>query len=409
MRIAIIGGGAAGFFAACRAKLLQPSCQVVLLESGSKVLSKVRISGGGRCNVTHACFDPKELSIYYPRGGKELRQAFSRFMTGDTMAWFEDRGVPLKTESDGRIFPVSDNSASIVNCLLDEARQLGVEVRLNAMVDSLDVLPGGFQLSIRGSNVLQVDRVLIATGGHPKLSGFDWLAKLGHSIIPPVPSLFTFNVPGQRLKDLMGVSVNPVSVTLPDLQLTTQGPLLITHWGFSGPAILKSSSLAARELATCQYTFKVVIDWLNEVTFSNALEQLQGFRKQRTSARVFNGPSFNLPRRLWEFLVHRATIRDGINWSDLRKEELERLANTLTADVYQVAGKTTFKEEFVTCGGISLKEVDFKTMESKVVPGLYFAGEVLDIDAVTGGFNFQAAWTTGYLAGSAMVVDKLSD
>lgn len=401
MRIAVIGGGAAGFFGAITAKSCNPAASVRILESGSKVLSKVRISGGGRCNVTHACFDPEELSRFYPRGGKELRQAFSRFMTGDTIAWFESHGVPLKMEDDGRMFPVSDDSASIVDCLTRVAQDAGVEVLLNRPVSSLEQSEAGWKTVFRDGSAETYDKILIATGGQPNKSGFSWLERLGHTIEPPVPSLFTFNLPKQPVVSLMGVSVNPVTVTLPEERLSVTGPLLITHWGFSGPAVLKLSSLAARSLAGRDYRFTVSVNWTNDYSRAAVLELINETRVEHPASRVSTTSLVGLPKRLWEFLLERSAVRSGINWSDLRREEYERLAAALTDDRYPVSGKTTFKEEFVTCGGVSLKEVDFKTMESKVCPGLYFAGEVLDMDGLTGGFNFQAAWTTGYLAGSA--------
>ncbi len=404
MRIAVIGGGAAGFFAAITAKQAAPEHDVVLLEATGRLLSKVRVSGGGRCNVTHACFDARELVQFYPRGGKELRQAFSRFMPGDTVAWFEDRGVVLKTEVDGRMFPVTDDSGTIVDCLLNEARLHGVEIKLSSPVRSIVPENNRFILSFREGGESIFDRVLIATGGSPKLEGFDWIASFGHTIVPPVPSLFTFNIPNDAVTKLMGVSVEQAVVTLPEDNFAVRGPLLITHWGLSGPAVLKLSSLAARRLADRNYRFEALVNWWGETDSTDAWEWITSMRKERTTAKVLSAPPSGISKRLWEFLLHRSGIRTEINWSDLRKEEAEALVRTVLSDRYQINGKTTFKDEFVTCGGVSLKEVDFKTMQSKIVPGLFFAGEVLDIDAVTGGFNFQSAWTTGFIAGNAMVV-----
>lgn len=403
MRIAVIGGGAAGFFAAIAAKEAAPGHDVVLLEASGRLLSKVRVSGGGRCNVTHACFDVRELVQFYPRGGKELRQAFSRFMTGDTIAWFEERGVALKTEVDGRMFPVTDDSATIVDCLMAAAGKAGVSIKMAAPVRSITQKDNQFILSFREGGESTFDRVLIATGGSAKLEGFDWIASLGHTIIPPVPSLFTFNIPNDPVTQLMGVSVEAATVSLAKEHLSVKGPLLITHWGLSGPAVLKLSSLAARSLAEQQYQFDVLVNWLGDMEPADFSEWMISMRKERTTTKVVSTSPNGISRRLWEFLVARSRVRSDINWSDLRREEIDALSNTVLSDRYHVKGKTTFKEEFVTCGGVSLKEVDFKTMQSKVVPGLYFAGEVLDIDAVTGGFNFQAAWTTGFIAGNAMI------
>ncbi|MFM2136681.1 MAG: hypothetical protein RL021_2081 [Bacteroidota bacterium] len=405
MRIAVIGGGAAGFFAAITAKKHCPESIVVLLEAGSKVLSKVRISGGGRCNVTHACFDPVELATYYPRGAKPLRQAFSRFMTGDTVAWFEEQGVLLKTEADGRMFPVTDDSQTIVDCLTGSAVSVGVEIRLHASVGELIPLEPGFRIVFRDGSSEDFDRVLVATGGQPKLVGFNWLVKLGHTVVAPVPSLFTFNIPDPKLTSLMGVSVNPVTVELPAERLSVTGPLLITHWGLSGPAVLKLSSLGARKLAERNYSFEVSVNWSGSLAPEQLSEQIAALRRQKGAMKVNNAMPLELPRRLWEYLLERSGVRSDVNWQDLRKDELDRLCQVICKDSYAVIGKTTFKDEFVTCGGIELSEVDFRTMQSKRIPGLYFAGEVLDIDGLTGGFNFQAAWTTGYLAGMAMATD----
>jgi predicted Rossmann fold flavoprotein len=405
MRIAVIGAGAAGFFAAITAKNRRPETEVVLLEAGSKVLSKVRISGGGRCNLTHACFDPKELSANYPRGSKELRQAFSRFMSGDTVAWFEERGVALKTEPDGRMFPVTDDSATVIDCLVGAAERAGVLLRKEYPVKRIIPTDAGFLLAGPAEKEEHFDRVLIATGGHPRREGFEWIEKLGHTVVSPVPSLFTFNLPSEPLTGLMGLSMPSARISLPELRLQATGPLLITHWGLSGPVILKLSALAARPLAERKYDFKVYIDWNNSGTADEMREHLAGFRKSNISSHVSSAPPVPMPRRLWTFLLERSGVRQGLNWSDLRKEETEAIVRVMVDDGYHARGKTTFKEEFVTCGGVSLKEVDFRTMESKVVPGLFFAGEVLDIDGLTGGFNFQAAWTTGYIAGTSMVSD----
>lgn len=398
MRITVIGGGAAGFFSSITAAE-GTGHQVVLLEASSKLLSKVRVSGGGRCNVTHACFDPAELCEAYPRGGKELRQAFSRFMTGDTVNWFESRGVRLKTEADGRMFPETDDSATIVDCLMEAAMNAGVEIRTGASVLAIDSNQQGFELMMKDGSSLACDRVVVATGGQPRKDGFDWLIRLGHSIQPPVPSLFTFNIPYKPLTDLMGLSVEHAQVSLPECETVTEGPVLVTHWGLSGPAVLKASSLAARRLSQMDYRFQVVVDWLPGQSIEDSLEWIEEGKTDSRALRVRNRVPEGLPRRMWEFLLQESGINDVVNWSDLKKEQSKELARLIHGQRFQVQGKTTFKEEFVTCGGVSLKEVDFKTMQSKLLPGLFFAGEVLDIDAITGGYNFQAAWTTGYLAG----------
>ena len=398
MRIAVIGGGAAGFFSAIAAAESGIS-EVMVFEASSKCLEKVRVSGGGRCNVTHACFDTAELCSHYPRGGKELRQAFSRFMTGDTVNWFEEHGVELKTERDGRMFPVTDDSSTIVNCLLKTAESLGVNVRLRSKVSGLKKKSDGFVLVLLDGKELEFDKVIVTTGGHPKKESYEWLALLGHSVISPVPSLFTFNIPYEPLRELMGVSVDHARVDIVGMDEHADGPLLITHWGLSGPAVLRCSSFAARKLADAGYVFQVSVDWLPDESVDETVAWMESQRKEKRAARFRNTPHPDVPRRLWEFLLREASIAVDSNWSDLKKEAIRTFSLMVHDHRFRAEGKTTFKEEFVTCGGISLREIDFKTMESRVIRGLYFAGEVLDIDAVTGGFNFQAAWTTGFIAG----------
>jgi predicted Rossmann fold flavoprotein len=395
LKVAVIGGGAAGFFAALSAAQHHTSADVVLFEKTAKLLSKVKISGGGRCNVTHHCFSPSALSKHYPRGGKQLKKAFGTFQAADTVAWFESRGVALKTEDDGRMFPVTDSSQTIVDCLVREADRHGIEVRLQSPVRELIPLaPGGFTL-----NGERFDRVVVATGGSPKREGLAWLEALGHAIVDPVPSLFTFNMPGSDITDLMGVVVPDALVRIQGTKLIQQGPVLVTHWGMSGPAILKLSAWGARELAERGYAFSVQVNWIgiaNEAEVTSAIDDaMPDIRKKK----VANACPFELPKKFWAFLLARADVPADAAWLDLGKKAKNKLVNTLLNDVYEVRGKTTFKEEFVTCGGVVLGEVDFATMQSRVVPGLYFAGEVLDVDGVTGGFNFQAAWTTGFVAG----------
>jgi predicted Rossmann fold flavoprotein len=395
LKVAVIGGGAAGFFAALSAAQHHTSADVVLFEKTAKLLSKVKISGGGRCNVTHHCFSPSALSKHYPRGGKQLKKAFGTFQAADTVAWFESRGVALKTEDDGRMFPVTDSSQTIVDCLVREADRHGIEVRLQSPVRELIPLaPGGFTL-----NGERFDRVVVATGGSPKREGLAWLEALGHAIVDPVPSLFTFNMPGSDITDLMGVVVPDALVRIQGTKLIQQGPVLVTHWGMSGPAILKLSAWGARELAERGYAFSVQVNWIgiaNEAEVTSAIDDaMPDIRKKK----VANACPFELPKKFWAFLLARAEVPADAVWLDLGKKAKNKLVNTLLNDVYEVRGKTTFKEEFVTCGGVVLGEVDFATMQSRAVPGLYFAGEVLDVDGVTGGFNFQAAWTTGFVAG----------
>ena len=395
LKVAVIGGGAAGFFAALSTAQHHPLARVVLFEKTAKLLSKVKISGGGRCNVTHHCFSPSALSKHYPRGGKQLKKAFGTFQASDTVSWFESRGVALKTEGDGRMFPVTDSSQTIVDCLVHEADRHGIEVRLQSPVRELTPLaPGGFTL-----NGERFDRVVVATGGSPKREGLAWLEALGHAVADPVPSLFTFNMPGSDITDLMGVVVPDALVRIQGTKLSQQGPVLVTHWGMSGPAVLKLSAWGARDLAERGYAFSVQVNWIgiaNEAEVMSAIDDaMPDIRKKK----VANACPFDLPKKFWAFLLARAEVPVDAVWLDLGKKAKNKLVNTLLNDVYEVRGKTTFKEEFVTCGGVVLGEVDFATMQSRVVPGLYFAGEVLDVDGVTGGFNFQAAWTTGFVAG----------
>ena len=394
-KVAVIGGGAAGFFAALSAAQHHSSAHVVLFEKTAKLLSKVKISGGGRCNVTHHCFSPSALSKHYPRGGKQLKKAFGTFQASDTVAWFESRGVALKTEDDGRMFPTTDSSQTIIDCLVREADRLGVEIRMQAPVrDLVPIEAGGFDL-----NGERFDKVIVATGGSPKREGLAWLEDLGHTVVDPVPSLFTFNMPGESVTDLMGVVVPEARVRLQGTKLVQEGPALITHWGMSGPAVLKLSAWGARDLAERDYHFTVQINWISMPNESEAAATMEEVVGEMRKKKVANACPFELPKKFWGYLLARAEIPADAVWLDLGKKAKNKLLNTLLNDVYQVRGKTTFKEEFVTCGGVTLGEVDFHTMQSRVVPGLYFAGEVLDVDGVTGGFNFQAAWTTGFVAG----------
>lgn len=402
MQIVIIGGGAAGFFGAVNIARMLPDAKVTILEKSSKLLSKVRVSGGGRCNVTHACFDDGILIKNYPRGEKQLRSAFSRFSVKDTIDWYSKRGVDLKTEDDGRMFPTTDNSASIVECLMKEAEKLKVNIKMNCGVSEIVKFEDGFNLLLENSGKIYADKILIATGGNAKETAYDWLKKLGHSIERPVPSLFTFNIPSDPIKELMGVSVEQARIKIAGTKLETQGPLLITHWGMSGPAVLRLSSVGARTLNDMNYEFNFFVNWLPDLTQEKLNLELNDLRKELSVKTIITSKPFELPKRLWEYLAIKTGISKEQRWADLSNKQLNKLITVLLFDEYKVKGKTTFKEEFVTCGGINLKEVEFKTMESKIVPGLFFAGEVLDIDGITGGFNFQSAWSTSYIASTGM-------
>ena len=408
LKIVVIGGGAAGFFAAITCAIAHRHTQVILLEAGTTFLSKVRISGGGRCNVTHHCFDPVQLIQYYPRGGKALRGAFTRFQPQDTVVWFESQGVKLKTEADGRMFPVTDNSETIVNCLVNSAIEAGVKLQNQTPVRSIKKNVNQFDIELKTGAILNSDRVLIATGSNPL--GYRWAKELGHTIETPVPSLFTFNLKDNRLQDLAGVSVGNVRVSLVNADKIIQeqtGPLLITHWGLSGPAILKLSAWGARILHENQYQMSLVINWVSEYNSEFVRQQLLSFKSENFRKKIVNYFPFPLAKRLVYNLVIAAGITADTSWGELSKRKLEQLLQELTKGQYKIQGKGIFKEEFVTCGGVSLKEIDFKTMASKICPGLYFAGEILDIDGVTGGFNFQSAWTTAWLAGKAMGTCRL--
>jgi predicted Rossmann fold flavoprotein len=385
----VIGGGAAGMFAAILAKTASPNAKVALLEKSAVLLAKVRVSGGGRCNVTHACFDPALLIQSYPRGGQELRGPFHRFQPRDTIQWFESRGVSLKAEDDGRVFPVTDSSETIIQCLLREAGEVGLEILMRQRIEKIEKIEGGFAVG-----PYQSRKLILATGSGP--DGHSWAAHLGHTIQKPVPSLFTFNVPSSPLKELSGISVESVELSLMGTPLVQKGPLLITHFGFSGPAALKLSAWGARILHEKQYRVQLAINWLPDLNQAQVLESLVRLKKSVPQKTLLAENPFKFPKNLW-----KALLNDERRLSDISLRDLQALAEKLHADSYPVEGKTTHKEEFVTCGGVTLKEVQFKTMESKICPGLYFAGEILDIDGVTGGFNFQNAWTTGYVAGTA--------
>lgn len=401
MRVVVVGGGAAGFFSAIACAQAAPDSEIILLEAGRYLLTKVRVSGGGRCNVTHACFDPRELSRRYPRGGRALIGPFNRFQPRDTIEWFAARGVRLKTEADGRMFPVTDMSTTIVDCLLREAEKSGVEVRTSAGVEGVESIKGGFRLKLSDGDVLECARLCVATGGCRPPASARWIEALGHTVETPVPSLFTFHVDLPWLRDLAGVATE-VEAGVSGTRLRERGPLLATHWGVSGPAILRLSAWGARELHDCGYRFPLRVNWLPGRNAEDVLAELRARRESQPGKAVINAPIAPLSARLWEALVRGSGLGSDVRWSTLSREGARALAERLTRTELAVNGKSLNKDEFVTCGGVRLREVDFKTMESRVRPGLHFAGEVLDIDGVTGGFNFQAAWTTGWIAGHAM-------
>ncbi|MGL2987055.1 NAD(P)/FAD-dependent oxidoreductase [Flavobacterium sp. RSSA_27] len=394
----IVGGGAAGFFTAINIVERNPKAKVAILERGAEVLGKVRISGGGRCNVTHACFEPNELVKFYPRGEKELRGPFHQFCSGDTIEWFERHGVALKIEEDGRMFPVSNSSQTIIDCFLKATQQLGIKVLTGQSVQSIFKKDNYWKIDTQNQNY-QAEKLILATGSNTKI--WDMLQTLGHAIIPPVPSLFTFNSKDTRIKELPGVSAK-VTVRVKDTKLEATGPLLITHWGMSGPAILKLSAWGARILHDKNYQFTLLVNWLNTIDTEQAISQLKTLKQEQAKKTVAKKSPFELTNRLWESLVLAAGISAETKWADLSKTQLQHLAQQLTNGVFQINGKSTFKEEFVTAGGIDLKEINFKTMESKIHPNLYFAGEIVNIDAITGGFNFQNAWTSGFIVANAV-------
>ncbi len=396
--VIIIGGGAAGFFAAAQLKELDPKATIGILERGMEVMQKIKVSGGGRCNVTHACFDPKELVKYYPRGSKELLGAFYRFNPKDTMAWFERRGVKLKTESDGRVFPVSDNSQSIIHCLLQQTEEKGVSVLKGQAVKSIATTDSGWEIQTK-THLFKSLKLIVATGSNTQI--WQLLSDLGHQVVTPVPSLFTFNIKDARIEGLAGISAL-VNVDVEKEKLSTKGALLITHWGMSGPAVLKLSAWGARILFEKNYQFSIVVNWLQDTTFNESIEILKNLKLNQPKKTIGGKSPFDFPNRLWDRLVIAANINLETRWADLSRVQLQNLAEQLTQSRFEVNGKSTFKEEFVTSGGVDLKEIDCKTFESRLHKNLYIIGESLNIDAVTGGFNFQNAWTGATLAAQAI-------
>ena len=404
-RLIVVGGGAAGFFCAVNAARLSPLLEVVIVEKTSKLLSKVRVSGGGRCNVTHACFSIAEMIKKYPRGASFLKKSFHHFFTTDTINWFKDRGVELKTESDGRMFPSSNSSQTIVDCLMQEANRYGVEIWMNKEVKAVNKVNDGFELLFSNDTSQVANFLCIASGGYPKSTQFEWLHQIGHTIESPVPSLFTFNMPGNPINALMGISVERAQVKIMGSKLAEEGPLLITHWGMSGPAILKLSAWGARELAAKNWQFGIIVNWLPAYNEQTLKDKFQLIRFDIAAQKISNRNPFLLPQRLWEYLLQQSGVNENSRWADLPAKEQNKLIKNICAQEFSVNGKTTFKEEFVTSGGIALEEVEHASMQSKIAPGLFFAGEVLNVDGVTGGFNFQNAWTTGWIAAKAIAAN----
>ena len=394
--IVVIGGGAAGFFAAIHAS--ENGKRVLILEKTAKLLSKVKVSGGGRCNVTHNCFYANKLIENYPRGGKSLRKPFELFGAKDTQQWFNSRGVPLKTEADGRMFPQSNTSQTIIDCLLQEAQKNKVEIRLKHEVLAVEKQNERFNLRIKDRAFISCDKLIVSTGGANKKAAYNWLSQLGFKVEEPIPSLFTFNVPDSDLKDFKGLSVKQGSVQVPATKWKQEGPILITHWGFSAPAVIKLSAWAAIDFFKKNYQFPILINWVG-FDEERVREELNNIKQQHRKKQIINQALFDIPSRLWVKLCEKAGVDEKQRYLDLPKKSLNRLVEMLVRCPYQINGKTTFKEEFVTCGGVSLTEVDLKSFQSKTISGLYLAGEVLNVDGVTGGFNFQHAWTSGYLAG----------
>lgn len=396
--IIIVGGGAAGFFTAINSAEKNPNLKIAILERGKEVLAKVKISGGGRCNVTHACFVPNELVKNYPRGEKELKGPFNTFCSGDTIEWFEKRGVPLKIEDDGRMFPVSDSSQTIIDCFLSEIKKYGIQVLTNQSVQSIYKAENYWKVETNNENFV-CEKLVMTTGSNPKI--WEMLAQINHTVVTAVPSLFTFNITDKRIKDLMGLSAQ-ATIKIKNSKLQASGPLLITHWGLSGPAILKLSAWGALELAAKKYQFTIEVNWLHDIDLADAVDLLKELKLEHAKKAVSKKCLFDLPNRLWENLVIAANIEAETKWADLNKNQMQQLANQLTKCEFQVNGKSTFKEEFVTAGGIDLKEINFKTMESKLHQNLFFAGEIVNIDAITGGFNFQNAWTSAVIVANAL-------
>ncbi len=399
-RLLVVGGGAAGMFCAVNAAQLNENLEVVVIEKSLKLLSKVKISGGGRCNLTHACFSVSELVKHYPRGATFLKKAFHHFAPANTIEWFNARGVQVMTEDDGRIFPVSNNSQTIINCILNEAAVNNIEIQTAQTVTGMNKRNNNWAVQFASGKELNADFVLVACGGFPKAEQFNWIKATGHTIVPPVPSLYSFNCPKHPITELMGISLPQVIIKLKGTSMVQSGPILITHWGLSGPAVLKLSAWAACILAENTYQFKITINWIPNFHENSCREKLVNMRTEKPTQKIFNATLFNLPSRFWHFMLNQAGISQEVRWADLTAKSQNALARLLTSFELDINGKTTYKEEFVTAGGVSLSEINSTTMESKLHKGLYFAGEIMDVDGVTGGFNFQHAWTSGFLAAS---------
>jgi predicted Rossmann fold flavoprotein len=399
--VAVIGGGAAGFFSALAAKENYPDARVVIYEKAENVLRKVKVSGGGRCNLTNGCASVEELSLAYPRGAKSLKKAFHVFSNRHAMEWFRARGVPLVVQEDNCVFPVSQNSQSVIDCFLREAKRLGVEIEVETGIREINRSDDKLELVFTDENKQseRYDKVVVATGGSPKRKGLIWLEKLNHIIEDPVPSLFTFNMPSEEITELMGVVVEKAIVSIQGTRLKSEGPLLITHWGMSGPVILKLSSIGARVLSEMGYDFKILVNWVNVHNNNDVAKELENISSEHRNKLLANVRPYYLPERLWHYLLVKSSLPLTKKWAELGKKGMNKLVNVLTNDAYSVNGKTSFREEFVTCGGVSLESIDISTMQSRTCRNLYFAGEVMDIDGITGGFNFQAAWTTAFIAG----------
>ncbi|MFM9838398.1 MAG: NAD(P)/FAD-dependent oxidoreductase [Cyclobacteriaceae bacterium] len=400
--LTVIGGGAAGFFGAINAAQQNPKLKILLLEKSTKLLSKVKVSGGGRCNVTHHCFEPTPLSQHYPRGQKELKKLFRLFDAKETVAWFERLSVHLKTEDDGRMFPITDYSQTIIDCFLAEAKKFNIQIETSCGVEKLVHEKNHFLLHTSNQQTYHSKKVLIAMGGHPQAASYQWIEQLGHTITPLIPSLFTFNDSEKKFKDLLGIAVADAEVKIAGTKFLERGPVLITHWGLSGPAVIKLSAWAAEHLHQEKYTFTALINWTGKLGEDELRNILQQHKIKHGKQKIITNPFFGLPLRLWERLVELAEIEFLKIWGEASNKDINKLIEFLIRCPFAIKGKTTFKEEFVTCGGVDLKEIDLETMQSKKIPGLYFAGEVLNLDGETGGFNFQAAWTTAYVAAKAI-------
>ena len=400
-KLVVIGGGAAGFFCAINAAAFNHDLEIIIIEKTTKLLSKVKVSGGGRCNVTHSCFSIAKMIKSYPRGEHFLKKAFHQFFTTDTINWFGERGVQLKTEADGRMFPVTNSSQTIIDCLMKEVNKSGIQILMNREVKKLSMVNCQWSIEFANDEIIDADFVCVASGGYSKSAQFTWLKNLGHSIEEPVPSLFTFNIPADPIKNLMGIAVE-TNVKIVGTKFSQQGPLLITHWGMSGPAVLKLSAFAARELQKLNYNFKITVNWLPGYNEQTLREKFLQIRNDLAAKKIVNRNPFFLPQRLWEYLLQQSAINENVRWADLPAKQQNILIKILCMQEFHVKGKTTFKEEFVTSGGIKLNEINANTMQSKIVPNLFFAGEVMDVDGITGGFNFQHAWTSGWIAGKAI-------